>query len=105
MKNFFYSGLILAAMSFPAVASNGDVAAKTVAEVKKETLNKPKGCPAGFISIGVITKIETSKSGMVTESFRTSDGTIRKMPAFKANKLYVNKVGDAYCMDTTPDND
>jgi hypothetical protein len=66
---------------------------------------KPKGCPKGFVSMGDIVKIETGKDGSVTESIKLKNGTIQKMPKFKPTKNYDSKVGDAYCMDMTADND
>jgi hypothetical protein len=64
-----------------------------------------KKCPKGFVIAGTITNISTSPGGMVTESIRLTNGSPRKLPAFKPTKLFNDKVGDPYCEDTTPDND
>jgi hypothetical protein len=94
----------LVLVSFAASAGEAKPAAQS-SEQSKSVTRLPKGCPTGFVPWGVITKIETTKKGMVAETVRTNGGTIQKMPAFKPTKLYANKVGDAFCMDTTPDND
>ena len=74
-------------------------------EGAKTVSAKPKGCPKGFQPWGIVSKIETAKDGSVTELVAFEGGHIQKMPKFKPTKIYNRKVGDAYCVDSAPDND
>lgn len=97
----FVFGLIIS-VSMTSIAMAAPVAQKAAPVAVATT---PKSCPKGWLPLGEIAKITIAKNGIVTEFIRLQSGEIQKMPAFKATKAYVNKVGDPYCFDSTPDND